>query len=813
MATAAGESTVNGTDASNDAQRQHPGNNVPNGMPVYPYPPPPGAMYPMGMSPEMFQGAPGGPGQRMMLPMPYPYPHPQPGQPGQPMSPNGYAFPTMMAPPPPSGNGNASPSSPNGAPMPPYGPYGMWYPAPGMGMPPPPGNMSSNGMQPIPVPMGSFPPPQPMYMPPQPQGDGQNGVENGQKAPNGEHTNGVAWVPGPGGLPPKEVAQTIPCKYFPDCRFGTSCWFLHPGADSSNAPSTPSNPQDSQAPRPFFPGPLPPPVRYGPTGPYDPSAPSPNPNEAGSDANKSAYPSPTAGPNPATAGYGLMYAPYPYPNGYPHIYPPQPTHSQQSPNGGASHNSSQPSHSQPMSPQHMAHQLQQNPPSQPQSPPPNMPAVYPTNGTQGGWYPGQFPPGMPMGVPMQPMPPSHPGPGMMPISPVSPSTGPNGAPVHGMGLPSQAMSPGNAPAPLQSPPHHPAHVPYPISPPYSSAPLHPNSPPQPMHTIPPQPHPASPQALYGNQPPQSTNVPVMPTRGHHSRRESMSSMAAVPMGQVLGPHLDGNGTVDGARSPPSSAFRDMMDNGFAAGARRGRGGGHSSRGSWGGGNGFGQGARRTPCAFFPAGKCKNGDNCRFPHILNPDGSAPVSPTSPRGGYPGSFGRANGSRRPTILGPTLEDKMADLSVKEQAEGQENGDANARTGGYPKPYSSSPKTRGARASLSTPSTPGHRQNAHLQAQQQSQRLPSADDFPVLGHTATPPPPVAAAPAATATGNGHGYASAWSGPTAAQVLKGGIGAKKAAAPSTSVNGDAPKGTADASEANGEEAPRAADSAEASA
>ncbi len=58
------------------------------------------------------------------------------------------------------------------------------------------------------------------------------------------------------------------------------------------------------------------------------------------------------------------------------------------------------------------------------------------------------------------------------------------------------------------------------------------------------------------------------------------------------------------------------------------------------------------------------DNCRFPHILNPDGSAPVSPTSPRGGYPGSFGRVgNGSRRPTILGPTLEDKMADLSVKE------------------------------------------------------------------------------------------------------------------------------------------------------
>ena len=80
-------------------------------------------------------------------------------------------------------------------------------------------------------------------------------------------------------------------------------------------------------------------------------------------------------------------------------------------------------------------------------------------------------------------------------------------------------------------------------------------------------------------------------------------MSAVPMGQVLGPHLDGNGPVDGSRSPPS-AFREMMDGGFGPGARRGRGG-HSSRGSWGGG-GYGPGARKMPCAFFPAGKCKNG---------------------------------------------------------------------------------------------------------------------------------------------------------------------------------------------------------------
>jgi len=200
------------------------------------------------------------------------------------------------------------------------------------------------------------------------------------------------------------------------------------------------------------------------------------------------------------------------------------------------------------------------------------------------------------------------------------------------------------------------------------------------------------------------------------------------------------------------------------------------------------------------------DHCRFPHVL-PDPSAPASPTSPRGGYPGSFGRTgNGSRRPTILGATLEDKMADLSVKEvhllddirnsilnvscQVDTQENAEGTPRAGGFPKPYSSSPKTRGGRPSLSTPSTPGHRQNTHLQSlQQQSQRIPSADDFPVLGGTATPPPPPSAV---VSVGNGHGYAGAWSGPTAAQVLKSGMTTKKAGGPAVAgsfLNGDVAK------------------------
>jgi len=444
-----GEPTVNGADPGSESLRQQHTGNMANGMsPIYPYPPPPG--YPIGVPQEMFQGGPGVSGQRMMIPMPYPYP-PQPAQQGQPLPPNGYTFPTMMPPPPPPGNGNTAPSSPSTtAPMPPYSPYGVWYSAPGA----PPGTMPQNGMQPIPMPMGAYLPPHAMYLPPQHHTDGQNGVENGASVPkpsSGEqqHANGVTWTPGPGGLPPKAVAQTIPCRYFPDCRFGSSCWFLHPGADSSNPSPPPSNQQDSQPPRPIFTGQLPPPVRYGPSGAWDPSSAPPNPNENPSDPNKS-YSSPISGPNTST--YGLMYS-YPYPNGYPPMYPP-PTHAQQSPN--TENPKSPPQHPQPMSPQQMAHQLQQNPPPQSQSPPPNMPAMYQVNGTQGGWYPGPFPPGMQMpGIPMQPMSPPHQSQGAVPISPVSPSLGPNATLAPGMVVPPQPMPQSGTNMPLHSSQHHP----------------------------------------------------------------------------------------------------------------------------------------------------------------------------------------------------------------------------------------------------------------------------------------------------------------------------------------------------------------------
>lgn len=59
---------------------------------------------------------------------------------------------------------------------------------------------------------------------------------------------------GMGNLPPPEVARMIPCRYYPACRYGSSCMFAHPQG-------------------PYLQGPLPPPAQY--PGHYDSMAPSP----------------------------------------------------------------------------------------------------------------------------------------------------------------------------------------------------------------------------------------------------------------------------------------------------------------------------------------------------------------------------------------------------------------------------------------------------------------------------------------------------------------------------------------------------------
>ncbi|KAG8778944.1 hypothetical protein FRC15_010451 [Serendipita sp. 397] len=521
------EPGVNGVDNGNDGQRSQPPHNAVNGvMPMYPFPPLPGSVYPVGAAPDMYQAIPGGPGSRMMAPVPYPFPPVQHGQPGH----HGpYPFPAVMTQP---ATGGTSPTSPTAGQMQmPYPPYAMWYGPPGMGVHPP-GSLPQNGMAPVPIPVGPYPPQPPhMYQPP-PQGDvptGEN-TQQQQQQPNGtQQNNGVPWVPGPGGLPPKEVARTIPCRYFPECRFGASCWFLHPGVDQSQTHVN----DDAQQSKPFLSGSMPPPVRYGPSGAWDPSGAAPQANgvsPVSPDSTKAPYSPQGTVPN---GNYGMLYAPYPYPsvNGYPPVYPPgQQQHSASASSAPTSAPPQSPQQtSQPMSPQHGAHSVQQHPSSQTHSPvahtPPGAPNMYPVNGHPIGYYPSPFP--YPQPPPTQP-PSTTPGgsattPGLYPqtashqlspvnsnmspavpngavdasMNPASPLMGQTGGPIpqlHMMPMPQAAHG---GPIPIQA---MPPGIPYPMPGPYPSVPPpHSRSPSQSMH-------PHSPQN------PHSTGSPLLSSR-------------------------------------------------------------------------------------------------------------------------------------------------------------------------------------------------------------------------------------------------------------------------------------------------------------
>ncbi|EJD03674.1 uncharacterized protein FOMMEDRAFT_154779 [Fomitiporia mediterranea MF3/22] len=151
--------------------------------------------------------------------------------------------------------------------------------------------------------------------------------------------------------------------------------------------------------------------------------------------------------------------------------------------------------------------------------------------------------------------------------------------------------------------------------------------------------------------------------------------------------------------------------------------------------------RKPPCAFFPSGRCRNGDACKFPHIL------PESGDVPQGHYMSRFaGRARAQTQPQT--DQLHEKMAELSLRPDGTpntSQPNG--HIQPNGFPRPNHFKPngvrhEKRGG---------PNGRSNH----QQPQQRLPSADDFPVLGGTMTPP---ARSP----------ITNPLNGPTAAQVLK---------------------------------------------
>ncbi|KAI0066457.1 hypothetical protein BV25DRAFT_1796507 [Artomyces pyxidatus] len=374
-------------------------------------------------------------------------------------------------------------------------------------------------------------------------------------------------------------------------------------------------------------------------------------------------------------------------------------------------------------PQGQYYQGPVSPPSQYPSPYDNAPPQpYPPN-----FYamppPHSYPP--PNG-----MPPPH----MTPVSPQSasqtapphrpyPHTGPNGeilSPVQG------PFSPAGAPAP----------VPYgPISPVSPSYP-HPNHVPMPLAVppLPPLNHspngPQSPAAPYPQ--PGVNGAPVHP---YEHRRDSVGQYPPPPPA-VQAPAPETNGLQK------SLPLQGHAADSFGSGGHRD--GMNSRRGTFRGRAPF-TGSRKPPCMFYPAGRCRNGDECRFPHVM-PDPSAPANGNH----FSGRGGRFR--PQPHMNGVShLEEKLASLNVNEDG---------------------SPSIHQASSGSSTPSehrarpSPGSKQYNALPTGPRAaarppikQRVPNADEFPVLGGSTTPP---------TRSPGVNGHANGFSGPTAAQVLQ---------------------------------------------
>ncbi|KAI0040803.1 hypothetical protein FA95DRAFT_1611504 [Auriscalpium vulgare] len=353
---------------------------------------------------------------------------------------------------------------------------------------------------------------------------------------------------------------------------------------------------------------------------------------------------------------------------------------------------------------------------------------YPSPMSPPAQYPAQYEHAPPQAYPpnfyAMPPPPSFQTPNGLPpphLTPVSPQSASQSAPppppfAH-HGASAEILSPVQGPF---SPNGGPGPVPYgPMSPTSPSSYPHANHVPVPLSAppLPPPQHIAPPG-------PQSPTAPYPAVNGpYEQRHDGAGQYPPPPLAQR--PPPDTNGVH---KSPPQQGPDAFGPNGHREPTANRRGG--FRRPSF--------ASRKPPCLFFPAGRCRNGDECRFPHVL-PDASAPHPP--------GHFGRG-GRFRPAQNGTAhLEEKLANLGLRD------DGAPQASSG------STTPSDR------PRPS-PSHKQFSSLpngtrpavRAPVPKQRVPGADEFPVLGGATTPP-------ARSPGPNGH---IGLSGPTAAQVLQ---------------------------------------------
>ncbi|KAH9937223.1 uncharacterized protein B0H18DRAFT_1081474 [Fomitopsis serialis] len=364
-------------------------------------------------------------------------------------------------------------------------------------------------------------------------------------------------------------------------------------------------------------------------------------------------------------------------------------------------------------------------------------------------------------------PPPYPPPTYYAVPPPSFPTSPNGAPMNVMSPPpgghpapppmshsrsaSEVVSPVQAPfSPNGVPPPMPYGVP-PMSPTYG----HPGQVPIPV-SIPPLPPlnggPQSPQQQQGMYPPMSPTAQGAMS-AYPVQRDAPGPYA--PQGRLfngsvvdrLGSHSSSSAPqADGYGPGPGPMHRDGMSHYRRGGARR---------------PSFGGPGRKPPCLFFPVGRCRNGDDCRFPHVM-PENQLPYHPAH----HPPHFGGRGGHRsRPSI--PVNGDKFSAMTVQDQQQ-QPDGQPNHVRSGTNETTATSTSSRSQSSDPgSRRGPPGYRPN-HVPngvrpdkrpMLSKPQRVPNADEFPVL--TSITPPlrsPALYGP------NGNG----WVGPTAAQILQ---------------------------------------------
>ncbi|KAF8973610.1 hypothetical protein BDZ97DRAFT_1647598 [Flammula alnicola] len=384
---------------------------------------------------------------------------------------------------------------------------------------------------------------------------------------------------------------------------------------------------------------------------------------------------------------------------------------------------------------------------------------------QGPLPPVQYPPYDPMGNPYAPpyyqSPPSFQQPGAHPMTPMSPPSGP---PVMHARTTSEVMSPSlghfspnGAPPPVPygplSPPvyPHPGQVPMgmqPIPPLAPLPPLHPHAPHPPSG---PQPHPN----LY------NSSTPPVPPFHLHQDASSPYSMPAPPS------NINYADAANGVKLSPENPQVENYNNHTNHPNHR-EGINQHRRGA---GRRPSFNTRKPPCLFFPAGRCKNGDECRFPHVLPENGVSPPHSTFPpsRAGPPRPRGQVNG---PNGF-QNLEAKLGNLSIRDNGAEGSSRSHSSDAGNRPKFQQGGKHPNGG---------PNGHANKKAQAFRQQQRVPNADEFPVLGGSTTPPNRNPAVNGFLSNGG------APNGPTAAQVLQAPPPARKDSSKESSTRGTTP-------------------------